>query len=59
MICYRDMTWCQHGETCAKANKCHRAFSASDHYQATKWWGDEDYPICFFVERPECYEEME
>lgn len=59
MICYRDKTWCPFGDECKKANKCHRAFSASDHYQAVKWWGSEDYPICFFTTKPDCFEAKE
>lgn len=56
MMCYRDRTWCSFTE-CKKASKCDRAFTESDRQKAKEWWGGDDYPVCFFSEKPDCYEE--
>ena len=54
MIGYRDKTWCTY-DSCAKSCTCSDRFRHSDHVKATKWWGNEDYPIWQYTEKPDCY----
>lgn len=39
---YKDRTWC-----CSrtKVHTCGREFTIDDHKDATRWWGNEDYPL--------------
>lgn len=55
MICYRDMTFCEHYETCKNAKWCSRPLTPEVKEQAKKWWGDDDAPIARFVNKPECH----
>ena len=55
MICYRDMTFCQHYESCADGLTCERALTPGVLYKASKI----GLPICQFAEDPECYEEKD
>ena len=55
MICYRGRTFCTF-DSCEKSSSCDRYFRRSDHRRAVKWWGGEDYPLCVFNEKPDCYE---
>lgn len=43
MICYKDKSFCA-SKACK--NKCNRKFTKEMHYQAVKWWGGDDYPLC-------------
>lgn len=55
MMCYKDRTFCTDSE-CKKYTECPRAFSEEDKVQAVKWWGSDEYPLCQFAERLECFE---
>lgn len=59
MICYRDTTFCPFHETCRGASECGRALTPEVKESAAKWWGSSDAPIATFVEKPECYEQLE
>ena len=59
MICYRDMTFCTFWEECSRSEECHRPLTKEVREAAEKWWGGPDYPICCFVEVPDCFEEKE
>jgi hypothetical protein len=56
MICYRDMTFCDHWRDCAAASTCHRPLTPEVAAAARKWWGADDAPIAVFVERPQCHQ---
>lgn len=54
---YKDQTWCTFG-TCTAKENCSRFFTEKDKVEAIKWWGNENFPITFFVAPPiECYTE--
>ena len=55
MICYRDMTFCTHYQSCADGSTCERALTPGVLYKASKI----GLPICQFAEDPECYEEKD
>lgn len=59
MICYRDMTFCRYDD-CEHfaSNECGRAFNAQAKAGARAWMGD-DAPVCFYSERPDCFEPAE
>lgn len=42
MIGYKDKAWCVKKDC---DNTCGRRFTEADHKKATKWWGNEGYPI--------------
>lgn len=47
MICYRDRTFCsRYAEKECINHNCGRAFTEIDRVAATKWWGNEDFPLC-------------
>jgi len=54
VICFRDMTFC-HFEKCKKFYECERGYTDNVKKQAEKWM--KHPPVCFFVEKPNCYEE--
>jgi len=56
MICYKDMTFCPHYETCATGAKCCRALTPDVVEAAGKWWGTDGAPIAQFAYPPDCYE---
>ena len=47
MICYRDISFCAEGDTCQVRIGCNRHFSDEEKDKAAKWWGGDDYPVCF------------
>ena len=47
MICYRDMTFCSDGPSCGSRDICPRHFTDENHKDATRWLGDECYPVAF------------
>lgn len=55
MMCYKDRTWCRE-TTCIHKSKCDRFFADTDAANAKVWWGSEHPAVCFFAERPECYQ---
>ena len=57
MICYKDRSYCTE-DTCANKGECDRYLSPQIQKDAEAWWGNKDYPICTFVNRPECYKEV-
>ena len=57
MLCYRDMTFCNHYTDCSKKDTCDRPFTPQVKKDAEKWWGDDGAPIAMFVDKPECWEE--
>lgn len=54
MMCYKDMTWCTFSD-CKNKDNCHRYFTKEDRARATKWWGNEDFPLAYFAEKPDCF----
>jgi hypothetical protein len=54
MMCYKDATFCEFDD-CAHWDDCDRAFTEEEREKATKWWGNEEAPVCFFVSHPDCY----
>jgi hypothetical protein len=51
MICYKDMTFCEHYRDCAKGETCFRAMTADvvREVQQTK------LAICRFTGKPNCF----
>lgn len=63
MICYQDMTFCDHYRDCAKASMCHRPLTNEVRKAAQEWWLQgwskpitEGAPISVFAEQPICHE---
>lgn len=46
MLCYRDRSYCSWSNKCGN-DSCHRKFTEEDREHATKWWGDENFPVCY------------
>lgn len=44
MICYRDMTFCNHGDGCKCAEW--RRYTPQVADKARRWWGGDGAPIC-------------
>jgi len=59
MICYQDMTFCGFFNDCVHKDVCGRALTEEIRREAAAWWGSVDAPICTFVDKPGCYEEVE
>ena len=57
MMCYKDMTFCNEID-CFKFNTCPRAYNDEAKAGAFKWMG-ENAPVALWVDRPECYKEIE
>ena len=57
MMCYKDRTFCPFFDTCRYGNECDRALTENVKYDAEKWM--KNAPICQFVEKPECWREVE
>lgn len=55
MMCYRDMTFCSYWPECKRGADCPRALTPGVEDAAEK----HGYPICRFVDKPECYEESD
>lgn len=60
MVCFRDMTFCEYWQDCAKASACARPLTPEVRAAARKWWGSlnsitDGAPISVFVERPDCH----
>ena len=58
MLCYKDKTFCTFS-SCSKTKTCPIFFTEEDHKNALVWWGDKNYPVSIFTEKPNCYEEKE
>ena len=62
MFCYKDKTFCKFDD-CKTWKKCNRAFTKTEQKAAQKWWGKwgktSGAPVCFFVDKPECFDEKE
>lgn len=58
MICYRDMTFCQFKD-CKNFETCGRAFTEKVQQEAIEWWGKNDPPVAFFVDKPDCFDKKE
>lgn len=52
MICYRDMTFCDHWRDCAKRHNCHRPLT-DEVREAAEAFG---LLVATFMEQPECHE---
>lgn len=59
MICFRDMTFCEYHNDCAKAHECPRALTDLVKEAADKWWGKPGAPIAVFVSQPDCHTAVE
>ena len=55
MLCFRDRCYCPFWGECAKGVTCDRALTPLIEKAAEK----ADLLICVFIDKPECYEEME
>lgn len=55
MLAYKDRVWCTEAH-CAHSENCPNFFSDEEAAKAVKWWGDNDFPICAFTDRPKCFE---
>lgn len=56
---YKDITFCTFWEECKNASTCKRALTPKVQAGAEKWWGNKDYPIATFLDKPECFEQIE
>ena len=64
MICYRDMTFCNHWRDCAKASTCPRPLTDDVVAAANAWWAgfnqpEPEPPIAVFLEQPDCHEAID
>jgi len=50
------MTFCTFYKSCKDGESCERALTPQIKKGAEEWMG-RDAPICFFAEKPECWEE--
>lgn len=57
MMCYRDRTYCTYWKDCKLGSECKRALTSEVQESAEKWWGGPDAPICFYADKPKCFEE--
>lgn len=55
MMCYRDMTFCTHYETCELGATCPRALTQQVKDDAELWM--KNPPICIYTDNPWCYKE--
>ena len=53
MFCFKDRTFCSF-EDCKNFKKCNRAYNAK-----MKEQNKDNMPVCFWKDKPECYEEKE
>ena len=54
MMCYKDRTFCNFYD--CKNPSCDIRWTQEHHEDAKKWWGGkENYPVCFFLEKPSCF----
>ena len=56
---YKDMTFCPFWEKCKKGLTCPRALTALVKADAEAWWGNDEAPIAQFMDKPECFKEMQ
>ena len=63
MMCYRDMTFCEHWRDCAKVADCPRPLTDEVKAAAARWWGrfntEGNPPIAVFTEQPPCHVKSE
>lgn len=59
MICYKDKTFCKFYEECALGKDCSRALTPEVIEDATKWLELLDVPISVYLNKPECFKEIE
>jgi len=59
MICYKDKTFCKFYEECALGKDCTRALTPEVIEDATKWLELLDVPISVYINKPECFKEIE
>lgn len=60
MMCYKDRTFCDNQDCNNFGEKCFRSYTEEVEKAAQEWWdktGKRPPPVCFFVGRPECWEE--
>lgn len=57
MICYKDRTFCPFFSSCTDAAICSRALTDEVKERAYQWWGNQEAPICVYVDKPGCYNE--
>jgi len=57
MICYKDKTFCEFYKECKLGNGCDRALTDKLKKEAEEWWGSGEFPISYFIEKPDCFEE--
>ena len=55
MICFRDMTFCEHWLDCALAPNCRRPLTDEVKQAADRWWGKPGAPIAVWTEKPKCH----
>lgn len=56
MLCYRDMTFCKFYLSCANGSACRRAYTPAVAQAARDWWGNDNAPVAFYAEHPQCWE---
>jgi len=57
MMCYKDMTFCRE-DTCKHFNNgCERSYTKDVDAAAKRWWKNDNPPVCFYTEQPNCYEQ--
>jgi len=58
-MCYKDMTFCDFYKSCANAFDCQRKLTPEVRKVARKWWGKSNPPIAIFIDKPDCYKEID
>ena len=58
MLCYKDSTFCTFYQECKNGSKCSRVLTDKVKEDAKRWWGNEDYPICIYSDKPDCFVEL-
>ena len=59
MYGYNDMTYCTFWKECKNGNGCFRALTPKVQEDAVKLWEGHDVPIDTFLDKPECFEQIE
>lgn len=54
---YKDRTWCpkRYSDRCNRSQGCYRVLTKEDQIAAENWWGNRNFPISIFAEKPECF----
>jgi hypothetical protein len=56
---YKDKTFCTFWQYCKLGEQCSVALTPKIQEDAEKWWGNKDAPISVYLDKPDCFKEIE